>query len=144
MKTPFNLTPEDIASFPNAAGFPIPPPTPELVQNVTERLVNYLAEHPEEIPDYVNSLKIPPYAPTEEKKPATPALSETRRNAARARWDRPREKSLRITVTIPPAVAKKLQAAATAAKKPTSHLVAKCIEIALPSILLDTLAGDAK
>lgn len=144
MKTPFNLPPEDIASFPNVAGFPIPPPTPELVQNVTAHLVDYLAEHPEEIPAYANSLKIPPYAPTEEKKPATPAISETRRNAARARWDRPREKSLRVTVTIPPAVAQKLQAAATASKKPVSRLVAKCIETALPALLLDTLAGDAK
>lgn len=78
------------------------------------------------------------------KKPATPDISETRRNAARARWDRPREKSLRVTVTIPPTVAQKLQAAATASKKPVSRVVAKCIETALPALLLDTLAGDAK
>lgn len=74
----------------------------------------------------------------------TSTLSNLRRNAARARWNAPRERSLRVTVTIPPAVAKKLQAAATASKKPVSRLVAQCIETALPTILLDTLAGDAK
>ena len=74
----------------------------------------------------------------------TSTLSNLRRRAARARWDAPREKSTRVTVTLPPNVDKKLQAAATATKKPVSRLVAKCIETALPALLLDTLAGDAK
>lgn len=71
---------------------------------------------------------------------ATSTLSEIHRRAARARWDAPREKSARVTVTIPAPLAKKLHAAAEASQKPTSNLVAQCIETALPSILLNLLA----
>lgn len=73
---------------------------------------------------------------------ATPAISETRRRAARARWDAPREKSTRVTITLPPDVAKKLHAAADASHRPVSHLVAKCVAHALPALLLDALAEN--
>lgn len=128
----FDLRPEDAANIPSIIL--------ERSKLAAQNIVNYLAEHPEKIPDYVNSLKIPPYAPTEEKKPAPPAISETRRRAARARWDAPREKSTRVTVTLPPDVAKKLHAAADASHRPVSHLVAKCVANALPALLLDALA----
>lgn len=106
------------------------------------KLIDILKKHPEEIPDYVNSIKIPPYAPTKKKKPATPAISATRRRAARARWDAPREKSTRVTITLPPDVAKKLHAAADASHRPVSHIVAKCVAHALPALLLDALAEN--
>lgn len=138
MKSPFDLKPEDFAKIP-----PGPPAWFAQAQRASEAIADHLLRHPEEIRDIL--LKDPITGePLKSGKPTTPAISETRRRAARARWDAPREKSTRVTVTLPPDVAKKLHAAATAAKKPTSHLVAKCIEIALPSILLDTLAGDAK
>lgn len=137
METPrFDIRPEDAAHIPSIIM--------DRSKLAAQSIIDYLAEHPEEIHDYANYLKIPPYAPTEEKKPATPAISETRRRAARARWDAPREKSARVTVTLPPDVAKKLHAAADASHRPVSHLVAKCVANALPALLLDALAGDAK
>ena len=72
----------------------------------------------------------------------TSTLSNLRRRAARARWDAPREKSTRVTVTLPPNVAKKLHAAADASHRPVSNLVAKCVTNALPTILVDALAEN--